>query len=166
MDITATGVDFIALYRAIDGIRPLGSMYAQFVTAIDGLGGISNWAAQADHTMNGAVPATLSARVLGNLGISAQTLGGSDPSASFTALNSALTTLFTVYPQSKFTVTINAINILQTLESDAVFGDVSKVFNARVAADFAIDTAPGADQEITPIQPVGLVPQVGIDLGY
>jgi len=76
--------------------------------------------------------AALATRVLGNLGVTAATIGAS----SYATLASAVETAFAAYPTARGQVALNLARLLSGLESDATYGAAATSFNNNAATAF------------------------------
>jgi serralysin len=84
--------------------------------------------------------AELASKILVNIGITPQTLGGASGDSAYSALLDALTTIFGVYQDARGQVVLNLTGLLSALETNSVYGAAAAAFNNEVAADYSVLT--------------------------
>lgn len=148
--VSGSAFAVIAVSEALFGFGP-GAQQFDAAMAVVWSGGASRFALDMGRGFAQMDSAALSAMVLGNLGISAATLGGGNPDTSFALLHGALTDVFSVYSEACGQVVLNLGNILAGLEADPVYGTAAAAFQNRLAGDFTA----------VAVSAVGIAPQDG-----
>lgn len=134
--VPADHASVIGMSEALFGFGP-GSV--QFADANNQLQGSSpsafaiNLGASFSSTNN----AELAEKILFNVGITPQTLGGQNGDAAYSSLLGALTTMFGVYPDARGQVVLNLTVLLSALETNSVYGAAAAAFNNEIAADYS-----------------------------
>jgi hypothetical protein len=125
----------LGVYRGLNGAAATPTAYSQVVAAL-AAGSPASYAATlgAGYASQGGDSFTTT--VMANFGITSAALGGATPAASFEALKGALSQIFTLFAPARGQVVLNMTTLLRGLEGDAVFGQVARTWNARVASDF------------------------------
>lgn len=139
MQLSPTGAagDTLKLHQALLGRLPASGEFGSGV-ALARDAGSSALAATLAQGYAGQPGAQVSAQVLQHLGIAPATLGGTDPLASYAALDNALQLFFEVYPGTAALgqIVLNMVGLLGNLESDATWGPAARSFNDGAARDF------------------------------
>ena len=125
----------IAINEAFYGTAPSASGYAAALASVVS-GSDSQFAITVGNSYAAVDSASLSASVLSHLGVAAGTLAGSDPDASFAALQGAVSMLFSSYAAVRGQVVLNMANLLAGLEADSVYGPAAAAFQNLLAADY------------------------------
>ena len=125
----------VGVSEAFYGFGPGAAQYASSLSAINSQG-TSAFAIGVGQAFSGVAPATLARDVLAHLAVETNTLGGSDPAASYAAILDALTTIFSVYSDARGQVVLNLINLLAGLEADAVYGQAAATVTNRLTMDY------------------------------
>jgi hypothetical protein len=125
----------IGMSEALFGIAP-GSV--QYLAANDEVQatGASSLAMNLGATVSSQDSAGLATTVLGNCGITPETLGGPHGDIAYSSLLDALTTMFGVYAQARGQVILNLTTLLSGLETNSVYGAAAAAFNNEIAADY------------------------------
>jgi hypothetical protein len=141
-------LQYLGVYRAVFGTRPANGTFTSASSQLDaaGMGSVTSLVAGGVAGLDGT---TLARNVLSNIGVSAGTLGGATPALSYSLLETALGVFFGAFPESRAQVIVNVARILPNLESDGVFGNAARSFNAALAADLTVVGVP----EYTPMGP-------------
>lgn len=101
----------------------------------------------------------MASQVLANLGVSAGTLGGADPQASYTDTVALLTGMFSGDAASRGAALQTIVQTLSGLEGDAVYGRAAATYNDRVGFEWVSEFA-GHPAALVGV-PAGLV-EVGL----
>jgi hypothetical protein len=126
--------DALSVFRAYYGRAPNSTEYRAIELNV-GSSSVEAYSIGVDANFAAVSSSSLSTTVLGDLGISPFTLGGSDPTASYNALQVALGEYFAAYPSARGKVVMQLTSILEGLQGDAVYGAAARGFEARVDAD-------------------------------
>lgn len=121
----------VQLHAALFGLAPSNAILQSYTSQIGSTSAFA-FAATLGAQFAGTSDSALATQVLGNVGITASTLGA----ASYTALQSAVAQAFAAYPAQRGIVVLNAMNLLTGLESDITFGGIATRFNAAVTAAY------------------------------
>jgi len=119
------------LSLALNGTVPSNAIYSSYTAEFTRVGEFAlanSFAAAYSNDTNAA----LATRVLGNLGVTAATIGAS----SYATLASAVETAFAAYPTARGQVALNLARLLSGLESDATYGAAATSFNNNAATAF------------------------------
>jgi len=119
------------LSLALNGTVPSNAIYSSYTAEFTRVGEFAlanSFAAAYSNDTNAA----LTTRVLGNLGVTAATIGAS----SYATLASAVETAFAAYPTARGQVALNLARLLSGLESDATYGAAATSFNNNAATAF------------------------------
>jgi len=118
----------LGLYQAFYGKAPAYATFTNNV-ALAAQSGTGALASAFGANFASTAPAALTTSVLANLGISNATLA------------TALTQVFTAYPAAaRGQIVLNLVNILSTLEGDAVYGASATAFNNQIASNNSYST--------------------------
>lgn len=121
----------VELYIAFYGQAPSNPIYNNLI-GVAGASNVFNLALTIGNQFSTVSDAALATQVLTNIGITSSTI----PAASYTALQTALTSAFAAYPTQRGIVVLNALNLLTQLETDATFGTVAQTFNQAVTNSY------------------------------
>jgi hypothetical protein len=108
----------------------------------NGVSGLGVLAAQAIYGSYSA--AAMANAVMLHLGVSASTLGGDDPGASYSATQSMLTSMFNGDANVRGQALVDIAAALGALESDPVYGAVATAYNDRLGAEWIEEFAADA----------------------
>jgi hypothetical protein len=108
----------------------------------NGVSGLGVLAAQAIYGSYSA--AAMANAVMLHLGVSASTLGGDDPGASYSATQSMLTSMFNGDENVRGQALVDIAAALGALESDPVYGAVATAYNDRLGAEWIEEFAADA----------------------
>jgi Ca2+-binding RTX toxin-like protein len=135
--------DVLAVIAISEGFFGMGPGQPQFTQAMGmaASNGLSHLALAIGDSFSAMDSAALAADVLANFGVSASTLGGADPEATFAAVEQTLTGIFALHGHARGQVVLNIGNLLASLESDPVYGQAAAAFQNLVAADFNLISA-------------------------
>jgi hypothetical protein len=139
MQLTPTGPagDALKLHQALLGRLPSSTEFGAAATQAREAGS-SALAASLAQGFAGQTNAQVSSKVLQHFGIAPGTLGGSDPAASYAALDGALQIFFDAFPGTPALgqIVLNMVGLLGNLEADATWGPAARAFNDKAARDF------------------------------
>jgi hypothetical protein len=131
-----SGTAMLRVYQALYGGAPSYNEYA-FRSSFDTSG--STFASQYAADFSGMSDDALATQVLGNLGISLQSVNAS----AYTALQFALTQMFAAYGRSaRGQIVANLANLLAGLESNATYGGAARSFNTQVSSNASYANSP------------------------
>ncbi|MFN5699668.1 MAG: hypothetical protein ACK47V_03390, partial [Betaproteobacteria bacterium] len=119
------------LSLALNGTVPSNAIYSSYTAEFTRVGEFAlanSFAAAYSNEANAA----LTTRVLGNLGVTATSIGA----ASYATLAAAVETAFAAYPAARGQVALNLARLLSGLESDATYGAAATSFNNNAATAF------------------------------
>ena len=142
--VTGNAATALNVYQALFGQSPGYTLYTAYAAEI-GTSGAAVWAQSLASGFKSTSDAALTTLVLTNLGITSASI----PSGSYTALASAITTLFGTYgTANRGQIILNMTGLLANLEGDGTYGTVATTFNATslsnlTYASTATNTSPG-----------------------
>jgi hypothetical protein len=133
--VTGNARTIIGVSEAFYGFGPGAAQYSASLATVAGQGA-SAFAIGVGQAFSAAPSATLARDVLAHLAVETNTLGGTDPAASYAAILDALATIFSVYSDARGQVALNLVNLLAGLESDAVYGQVAATVTNRLTMNY------------------------------
>jgi len=119
------------LSLALNGTVPGNAIYSSYTAEFTRVGEFAlanSFAAAYSNDTNAA----LATRVLGNLGVTAATIGAT----SYTTLATAVESAFAANPNARGQVALNLARLLTGLEADATYGAAATAFNNNAATAF------------------------------
>lgn len=125
----------IGVYRAFYGFEVTSVSY-QNMKAYMASATLPGYAQEVARGFAAWGSADLATSVLGDMGITASSLGGAAPAASYVALQFAVSTIFAMNAGARGQVVLNMVNLLSGLEGDLVFGNAARNFDSIVTANY------------------------------
>lgn len=129
----------VHMYQALFGQAPSNALYASYISQIGSTDGAA-FAASIAGGFASTTDAALATKVLANLGVTATTMPATatvTAAAGYTALETALTSMFTGYGvAARGQIILNMTNLLANLEGDVTFGTIATAYNTQTLNNF------------------------------
>ena len=126
---TSSQATVVFMQQALFGQAASNAVYTVGVT--EASASASGYAISLGSNFSGTADSALSTLVLKNLGVTSTTIA----SATYTALEAALTSAFAANPTARGAVVLNVAKLLSGLEGNAIYGTVATTFNTTVVSN-------------------------------